>query len=232
MRLKGIVFRTPKRMAWLAGGLSMLMLTGCHRDMWTQPKLKAQGTSDFYAVQDNYTDLTSGTGAHYGAASRLPAANTIARGHLRLNEAFYTGKRNGKLIDTLPKEIKLTKELLDRGEDRYNIYCSPCHGRTGDGQGMIALRGQWPKPVANLTQSRLVVMPIGYFYGVITNGFGIMYGYASRIKPEDRWAIAAYVKVLQVSQNADARELSVEEIEKLNNPELQQQPQQQGDQQH
>jgi mono/diheme cytochrome c family protein len=211
------------RTVWLAGGLSLLTLTGCHRDMWTQPKLKAQGTSDFYALQDNYTDLTSGTGAHYGAASRQPVPNTIARGHLRLNEAFYTGKQNGQLMSALPKEVKLTKELLDRGEERFNIYCSPCHGHAGDGQGMIAQRGKWPKPVANLHQQRLVEMPIGYFYGVISNGFGIMYSYASRIKPEDRWAIAAYVKVLQMSQNADARELSMKEIEMLNNPELQKQ---------
>lgn len=213
----------------LLGGLSLLALTGCHRDMWTQPKLKAQGTSDFYALQDNYTDLTSGTGARYGAASRQPVPNTIARGHLRPNIAFYTGQQNGKALETLPKEVKLTKELLDRGEERYNIYCSPCHGRAGDGQGMIALRGQWPKPVANLQQPRLVDMPVGYYYGVITNGFGIMFSYASRIKPEDRWAIAAYVKVLQMSQNADARELSAQEIEYLNNPELQRQEQHGGE---
>lgn len=219
MRMKTV------KAVWLLSGLSLLTLTGCHRDMWTQPKLKAQGTSDFYALQDNYTDLTSGTDTRYGAASRQPVPNTIARGHLRLDTAFYTGQQNGKPLGTLPNNVKLTRELLDRGEGRYNIYCSPCHGKAGDGQGMIALRGQWPKPVANLQQPRLVDMPVGYFYGVITNGFGIMYGYASRIKPEDRWAIAAYVKVLQMSQNVNARELTAQEIEYLNNPELQHQQQ-------
>lgn len=209
--------RSKRNMVWTvsAGMLATLILSGCHRDMWTQPKLKAQGTSDFYLQQDQYRDWE---GQSYGMASRPAVKNTVARGHLRQDEAFYTGMSNGKLLTTLPPGVKLTRELLDRGQDQYNTFCRPCHGLSGDGKGMIAQRGQWPKPVTSLQDQRLREIPIGHFYTVISNGLGIMYGYGSRIEPEDRWAVAAYVRVLQLSQNANANDLNDDDMDRLINP--------------
>jgi mono/diheme cytochrome c family protein len=124
--------------------------------------------------------------------------DTVARGQLHLDDARYTGKVNGKDIDYFP--IQITRADLARGQERFTIYCSPCHGRLGDGRGMVVLRGLQPPP--SYHDPRLVTAPIGHFFDVMTNGFGAMFSYASRVPVDDRWRIAAYIKALQLSQNA------------------------------
>lgn len=132
-------------------------------------------------------------------SSRPVVADTVSQDAPVVLAAFDTGlAANGKLTDTLP--VPLTKELLDRGQQRYTIYCSPCHGLTGDGNGMIVQRG-FTKPPSYHTD-RLRNAPIGHFFDVITHGYGVMYSYNDRVTPADRWAIAAYIRALQRSQNA------------------------------
>ncbi len=157
---------------------------GCRRDMFTQPSAQPLTRSD--AFKDNLM------------ASRPLLAGTVARGELEEDSEFYTGKIGTNLVATLP--TPLTREMLERGQQKYNIYCSPCHDRTGDGNGMIVQRG-FPRP-PSYHIDRLRQAPIGHFYDVITHGYGIMYSYAARVQPADRWAIAAYIRALQTSQNA------------------------------
>lgn len=165
-----------------------LALAGCHTDMWQQPKLAPLDESKFY---DD------------GQSSRPLIAGTVARGRLRTDEAYFTGRENGKLVSEIP--IHVTKDTLLRGQDRFKIYCTPCHGQLGDGNGMIAKRGfALRRPPASYHTDRLRAMPIGHFYDVITNGYGVMYSYASRVQPQDRWAIAAYIRALQLSRHASA----------------------------
>jgi len=137
---------------------------------------------------------------------------------LRLDRHFYEGKADTGLATTTPMPV--TRELLERGRDRYDIYCSPCHDRTGRGNGMIVQRGMKRPP--SFHQDRppeagvnLRTAPVGYFFDVITNGFGAMYSYASRIPPQDRWAIAAYVKTLQYSQHVPFDQLPLEDQRQL-----------------
>lgn len=191
--------RLRKMLAWTAATLLTTSLAGCHTDMWHQPKLKAQSENRFFV--DGKTD-------------RTPVANTVAVGQLRAEQAFYTGKEGGKAVSQLPMPV--TMELLRRGQIKYNAFCAPCHGKSGDGQGMIAQRGlALRRQPASFHTDRLRGMPVGYFYDVITNGFGVMYSYASRIEPEDRWAIAAYVRVLQKSYYTQMNELTPEDIQRL-----------------
>ena len=176
----------------------MTVLGGCHTDMWRQPRTDPLDKSEFFAD---------------GQSARPLIPGTIARGHARLDDAFYTGAVNNKWIDTIPVPVNL--ELLKRGQDRFNIYCTPCHGRLGDGRGMISQRGfNVRRPVGNYHTDRLRKMPVGHFYDVITNGYGAMYSYASRVEPQDRWAIVAYIRALQLSQNAPLDEATKAEIEK------------------
>jgi mono/diheme cytochrome c family protein len=172
----------------LLGGLAAaFMMAGCHTDMWRQPTTEPLGESDFFAD---------------GQASRPLVPGTIARGFERKDDLFFTGVENGHWTDRLP--VPLTKKLLERGQERFNIYCSPCHGRLGDGNGMIAHRGfTLRRPVGNYHTDRLRKMPLGHFYDVITNGYGAMYSYSSRVEPQDRWAIVAYIRALQLSQYSD-----------------------------
>ncbi len=164
-----------------------ISLAGCHTDMWRQPKTQPLDASEFYVD---------------GQVSRPLVPGTIARDHLREDEPYFTGAANAKWVDTIPHTVD--KEFLKRGQERFNIYCTPCHGRLGDGKGMIATRGyQLRRPVASYHNDRLRNMPVGYFYDVITNGYGAMYSYASRVEPEDRWAIVAYIRALQLSQHAN-----------------------------
>ncbi len=135
-----------------------------------------------------------------GRSARPSIEDTVARGQLHLNDARYTGKVNGKDVDYFP--IQITRADLARGQERFDIYCSPCHGRLGDGRGMIVLRGFRQPP--SYYEPRLVTAPIGHFFDVMTNGFGAMFSYASRVPVDDRWRIAAYIRALQVSQNAPA----------------------------
>jgi mono/diheme cytochrome c family protein len=135
-----------------------------------------------------------------GRSERPAIEDTVARGQLHLDDARYTGKVNGKDIDYFP--IQITKADLQRGQERFNIYCSPCHGRLGNGHGMVVARGLRQPP--DYTDPRLVNAPVGHFFDVMTNGYGAMYSYAARVAVDDRWRIAAYIRALQTSQNAPA----------------------------
>lgn len=178
------------------------IVAGCHTDMWRQPRQEPLDPSEFFAD---------------GSANRPLVPGTVARDHLRLDNTFYTGAKDGKWVDDLP--VPLTKELLARGQERFQIYCTPCHGQLGNGDGMIAQRGlQLRRPVGNYHTERLRNMPAGHFYDVITNGYGAMYSYASRIEPQDRWAVVAYVRALQLSQNADAADADPEALAKGSQP--------------
>ncbi len=152
-------------------------------DMHDQPRYKPLAESRFFRD---------------GRASRPVVEGTVARGQLHEDEHLYTGKVNGQPAAALP--LELTRELLERGRERYDIFCSPCHGHAGYGDGMIVQRGLRPPPSFHI--DRLRGSPPGYYFDVITNGFGTMYSYASRVAPEDRWAIIAYIRALQLSQNA------------------------------
>jgi hypothetical protein len=161
-----------------------LLATGCRQDMQDQPKLEAFETSDFFAN---------------GVASQAPPSGTVARGLLKDDAHFWFGRNeSGQLTSELPEQVSWNMELLLRGQERFDIYCAPCHDTTGAGRGMIVRRGfKQPQP---LWEDRLVDMPLGYFYDVATNGFGIMPAYRLQVPETDRWAIAAYVRVLQASQ--------------------------------
>ena len=166
----------------LAAALALL-LAACGNNMAAQPKVRALQGSDFFAD---------------GSGARPPVEGTVSREVGAIDPAFFTGQQGGALATELP--IDLTVELLQRGQQRYDIYCAVCHGYTGAGDGMIVTRG-FPAP-ASFHVERLLAQPVGYFFNAATNGFGRMYPYASRIPAEDRWAISAYVKALQLSQNA------------------------------
>ena len=218
-----------RRISLLLGGatVGLIVLTGCHTDMWVQPKPKPQAESDFFAD---------------GVSSRLPVPHTVARGDLRTDDAYWrgavgretaAGKPAGlKYINEIPDAVYNAKEfksedkpatfvkILKRGENRFNIFCSPCHSRVGDGEGMIAKRGlnaaMGRRPPGNYHTDRLRKMPLGYFYDVITNGYGTMTPRAFQVEPNDRWAIAAYIRVLQLSQNAQPGDMTPEDMQKLN----------------
>jgi mono/diheme cytochrome c family protein len=144
-------------------------------------------------------------------ASRPLIQYTVARGHLDEDDAFYSGKIGTNLVETFP--FPITRAVLERGRERFDIYCSPCHGRTGEGNGMIVQRGFPPPPSYHI--DRLRQAPVGHFYDVITHGYGIMYSYAARVDPADRWAIAAYIRALQKSQSATLAELPLDDRAKL-----------------
>jgi mono/diheme cytochrome c family protein len=128
---------------------------------------------------------------------------TVARGDLREDAYLYTGKINGNPGDYMP--FPVTAEVLARGHERFNVYCTPCHGRVGDGNGFIPSRGLRRPPSYHIDRLRKV--PLGYFFDVITNGFGVMQDYSAQVAPRDRWAIAAYIRALQLSQNATSADV-------------------------
>ena len=160
-------------------------LAGCRQDMHDAPRYEALEQSDFFADK---------------RAMRPQVEGTVARGMLRDDDAFYTGKVDGEPLAALPAQVTVDKALLDRGESRFNIYCSPCHSPLGDGNGTVVQRGY--KRPTSFHDPRLKGMPVGYFYDVITNGFGQMPDYSAQVAPQDRWAIAAYIRALQLSQGA------------------------------
>jgi len=163
---------------------AIALFSGCRIDMHVQPRQNPLSRSDFFADQ---------------RSERPPVEGTVARGQLREDSYFYTGKLGSSPADYMP--FPVTKEVLERGRERFNIYCSPCHSRLGDGNGFIPSRGFARKP-PSFHEQRLRKAPLGYFYDVITNGFGIMPDYSAQVVPQDRWNIVAYVRALQLSQNA------------------------------
>lgn len=169
-------------------GALLLALSGCGRNMYDQAKFETYDASPFY--QD-------------GTSSRPLLEGTVSRSRGELGDVFFTGQDENGLATEVPLEV--TEAVLQRGQERYNIYCSPCHNYSGNGEGMIVQKG-FVQP-ASFHDPRLQASPVGYFFQVITNGFGRMYPYASRVPPEDRWAIAAYIRSLQYSQNAPVAEL-------------------------
>jgi len=184
-----------------------LLSAGCRYDMQDQPRYKAYKESTFFPDNRASRDLPDGT---------------VARGKLKENKAFYTGKvdnpnpnaqvqtttdaSGNTLVSSFPNDIDefpipVTKELVDRGQERFSIYCIVCHGPTGNGDGMIVRRG-FPKP-PTYHDDRLRNAPVGHFFDVITNGWGKMNSYAYQVPPADRWAIVAYIRALQTSQNPE-----------------------------
>jgi mono/diheme cytochrome c family protein len=176
--------RTLPRISPL-GLLAVLALAGCRQDMHDQPRFKPLAKSDFYG------DLRS---------ARAPVDGTVARGQLHEDTYFYTGKVGNAPGDYMP--FAANDAVLARGRERFDIYCSPCHSRLGDGNGVIVQRG-FRRPPSYHTD-RLRNAPLGYFFDVMTNGFGAMPDYAAQISARDRWNIVAYIRALQLSQNATA----------------------------
>ena len=173
-------------------GAAALLLCGCRLDMHIQPKYLPYEPTDFFGD---------------GRSERQPVPGTVARGQLRLDELMFTGRENGVVADKFP--FPITKADLDRGRERYNVYCTPCHDYSGTGRGMIVQRG-FPQPPSYHIQ-RLRDAPAGHFFEVMTNGFGAMYSYAARVEPADRWRIAAYIRVLQLSRNAKVDDVPLSE---------------------
>jgi len=161
--------------------------------------------------QPKYESLEASTFFPDGRASRPLVPGTVARGQLREDTHLYEGKVSGKPAETFPFPIDL--KTLERGQQRYNIYCSPCHDRVGNGNGMVVRRGFRPPPSYHIERLRKV--PPGYLYDVITNGFGAMQDYAAQIPVRDRWAIVAYVRALQLSQNATLNDVPETERQNL-----------------
>jgi hypothetical protein len=178
--------------------LALGVLAGCRQDMQNQPKFIPLRPSDFFPDQRSERPLVDGT---------------VARGHLNEDVAFYTGKGpDGKPVNEFP--FPVTRQVLTRGQDRFNAYCSECHDRLGNGLGMVVRRGYRRPPSYHI--DRLRTVPNGYIFDVITNGFGAMPDYAAQIPVADRWAIVAYVRALQRSQNATAKDVPADAMAQLN----------------
>ena len=176
--------------------LAAATASACRQDMHDAAKLEPLEKSEFF--KDH-------------RASRQLIPNTIARGHLKEDKLMFTGRDGDALSETFP--FPVTEGVLKRGQERFNIYCTPCHSRTGDGNGMVAQRGFKHPP--SFHEDRLRQMAPGYFFTVMTNGFGQMPSYALQVQPEDRWAITAYIKALQLSRHASVGDLTAEEKMRL-----------------
>jgi hypothetical protein len=172
------------RLRKLAPLALLILCAGCRLDMHVQPRYNPLAKSDFFADQRSARPLVEGT---------------VARGELHDDTYFYTGKLGNNPGDYMP--FAVTKDDLERGRSRFNIYCSPCHSRLGDGNGYIPTRGFSRRP-PSFHIERLEKAPVGYIFNVMTEGFGIMPDYASQIPPRDRWCIVAYIRALQLSQHA------------------------------
>ena len=181
---------------WGCTAWCLICLAGCQQEMADQPRYKPLAASTFFADGRSSRDLVPGT---------------VARGQLHLEEPLYTGRVQGAEVTELP--LPLTPELLARGQERFNIYCTPCHDYVGTGHGMIIRRG-YPNPPSFLIP-RLRQAPIGHFFAVMTNGYGAMPNYDAMVSPPDRWAIAAYIRALQLSQYAPAAEVPAEMRQQL-----------------
>jgi Cytochrome C oxidase, cbb3-type, subunit III len=189
-----LAYRRGAALAFL--GVAALALSGCRLDMHIQPKYLPDWPTKFFPD---------------GRTEQPEVPGTVARGHLTIDDLMYTGKENGVVADRFP--FPITPADLERGRERYNIYCTPCHDYSGTGRGMIVRRG-FPQP-PSYDIPRLRTAPVGHFFDVMTNGIGKMYSYAGRVDPADRWRIAAYIRVLQLSQNATLQDAPPVERQKL-----------------
>ena len=180
----------------IAAVIVLLVLMGCRQDMHDQAKLEPMEESQFWGDE---------------RASRPLVEGTVARGQLRDDDLLYTGKRGTEFINEFP--LTLTEEMVKRGQERFNIYCTPCHDAVGTGNGMIVQRGFKRPPSLHI--DRLRQAQHGYFYDVITNGFGSMSGYAEQMPVNDRWAVTAYIRALQLSQHAELQDVPEEQRKKL-----------------
>lgn len=172
---------------------AILFIAGCRQDMHNQPKMIPQRGSDFFADH---------------RSARPQVVNTVARGQLDEDSYFYTGVvqgANGYREEKNELPFPLTMAVLQRGQERFNIYCTPCHSRVGNGLGEIVDRGY--KPAANLHDQVRMAQPISHYFYVMTHGYGAMPDYSAQLAPEDRWAVAAYIRALQLSQAATAADV-------------------------
>jgi mono/diheme cytochrome c family protein len=174
-------------------------LSACRQDMHNQPKYRPLRSSDFFPN---------------GSSARPLVEGTIARGTLQTDAAFFTGKNGALLVNELP--FAVTQEVLDRGQERFGIYCTPCHDATGNGNGMVVQRG-YPRP-PSFHIDRLRNVEAGYFFDVMTNGFGRMPDYKAQITPRDRWNIVAYIRALQLSEHASKADVPGGDPTKLAKP--------------
>ncbi len=179
--------------------LSLSLLGACRQDMHNQPKYRGLRASEFFAD---------------GSSARPLVEGTIARGTLQDDEAFFTGKVDKVTVKELP--FPVDEAVLNRGQERFNIYCSPCHDRTGSGNGLVVQRGYRQPPSYHI--DRLRQADVGHFFDVITNGFGVMPDYKAQIAPRDRWAIVAYIRALQLSQHAAASDVPGGDPTKVQQP--------------
>ena len=177
-----------------SGGLALLV--ACQQKMADQPRYKPLAKSGFFGDE---------------RSARPAVEGTVPRGALQADEHFYAGKVKGKEAETFP--FAVTQATLRRGQERFNIYCSPCHDRTGSGQGLVVRRGF--RAAASFHSEKLRQAPPGHFFDVITHGFGAMPDYAEQIAPEDRWAITAYIRALQLSQRAQLADVPENERRRL-----------------
>ena len=178
---------------------SSIALTACRQDMHDAPRYEPLEASAFF---DN------------GGSARTLVANTVPRGYLREDEFLYTGRVSGQFANMFPMAV--TADVMARGQERYNVFCSPCHGRTGVGNGMIVQRGFRRPP--SYGEQRLRDAPAGYFFDVMTNGFGAMQDYAAQVPVADRWAIVAYIRALQLSMNATVADVPADRRSDLDRP--------------
>jgi mono/diheme cytochrome c family protein len=189
--------------------MSILLLTlaaltaACRQDMHDAPR---------------YDPLEASTFFPDGQAARPFVVNTVARGQLREDDHLYRGRVDGELANVFPMPV--TAAVMARGQERFNVFCSPCHGPTGAGNGMIVQRGFRAPP--SMHEERLRTAPVGYYFDVMTNGFGAMQDYAAQVPVADRWAIAAYIRALQLSQRATIDDVPADRRAELDKPEAQQ----------
>lgn len=168
--------------------IALAFVSACRQDMHNQPKYRPLRPSALFSD---------------GSSARPPVEGTVARGTLQDDEAFFTGKLSGVTVKDLP--FAIDEKELNRGQERFNIFCSPCHDRTGGGRGMVVQRGYRQPPSFHI--DRLKTVDAGYIFDVITNGFGAMPDYKAQIDARDRWRIVAYIRALQLSQSATRAEV-------------------------
>ena len=192
-RVPHVSLLKPGNALVLIGLSALLLIAGCRQDMHNQPKMIPQRGSDFFADH---------------RSARPQVLNTVARGQLDRNSYFYTGViegANGYREEQNLMPFPVTMDVLQRGQEKYNVYCTPCHSRVGNGLGEIVERGY--KPAGNLHDQARRAQPISHYFYVMTHGYGAMPDYSAQLNPEDRWAVAAYIRALQLSQAATAADV-------------------------